>query len=349
MASTPCGVDTSVEAIKAAQEDLDELFGPGAKDKFTEIEAKATTLGTKLEALAPTIEENPNLQKKLQELNGADPLTALSKMTDIQKDFGPVFSDLQNVLEKVSPDLKSIASEVEEVLGTGGGSIGDLQKTLSGGDFSALLSKASKITKIDTSTICSECQNIEIKTLEDGTKKAVELPDPPAIPQIQIQSETYKEPQSLIQVNDMSAALLAFQDAQNWARSKLLNEFKERGFPPSISEAEHRKNGNRLFSHYTYIYIKYAEIVGLDPDPTLWPRRVDPWVELKYATDTNYIGEPLLENPNYIYDEEYAYFQTANNTTKTYEEVVQFQYNNTPEEARKVFAGTKANKFLKEI
>lgn len=349
MASTPCGIDTSVEAIKSAQGDLDELFGPGAKDKFAEIEAKGATLSTKLESLAPTIEENPNLQKKLQELNGADPLSALSKMTDIQKDFGPVFSDLQTVLEKVSPDLKSITSEIEGVLGTGGGSIGDLQETLSAGDFSSLLSKASAITKIDTAKICSECQNIEIKTLEDGTKRAVELPDPPAVPQTQIQTETYKEPQSLVQVNDMSAALVIFVEAQNWARDKLLNEFKERGFPPDISEAEHRKNGNRIFSHYTYIYIKYAEIVGLDPDPTLWPRRPDPWVELKYATDTNYIGEPQLENPNYIYDEEYAYFQSANNTTKTYEEVVQFLYDNTPEEAAKVFRGTTANRFLKEI
>lgn len=349
MASTPCGVDTSIEAIKSAKGDLNQLFGPGASDKFAEIEAKAADLGTKLEAKMPKIEQNPSLQKALQKLNGASPLSALTTMTEIQSDFGPLVSDLQDILGEVSPDLQSIAGDVEGLLGSGGGSIGDLQKSLSGGDFSSLLSKASSLTKIDTSTICNNCKNLEIKTLPDGTKRSVELPDPPKVPELPIETESYKEPQSLTQVNDMSAALLAFQDAQNWARSKLLNEFKERGFPPDISETEHRKNGNRYFSHYTYIYIKYAEIVGLDPDPTLWPRRVDPWVELKYTTDTNYIGEPQLENPNYIYDEEYAYFQQANNTTKSYEDVVKFQYENTPEEAAKVFRGTTANSYLKEI
>lgn len=348
MATSPCGIDTGVVDIQGAQDQLDELLGPGAKDALASINAQADELGAKLNALAPTIEENPNLQKKLQSLSGADPLTALNGIADIQNEFGPLVSDLQDVLAEVSPDLQSIAGEVSDLFGGETGSISTLQASLSGGDFASLLSKASSATAIDTSTICEKCKNLEIKTAPDGTKKAVELPNPPAIPQIQPQPEPYKEPQILSTKNDLSAALLAFQEAQNWARDKLLNEMKARGFPPQISEIEHRKNGNRYFSHYTYIYIKYAEIVGLDPDPTLWPRRVDPWVEIEYAGKPEYIGDdPFVQD--YIYNEEYAYFQQANNTTRTYEEVIQWQYDNTPEEARKVFSGTTANSFLKEI
>lgn len=349
MATSPCGIDTGVVDIQAAQDELTNLLGPGSKDALASINAKATELGDKLAELTPTIEENPNLQKKLQSLSGKDPLSALNEMADIQNEFGPLVSDLQDILAEVSPDLQSITSDISDLFGGETGSVSGLQASLSSGDFSNLLSKASSITSIDTASICDKCRNLEIKTAPDGSKKAVELPSPPAIPQTQPQPEPYKEPQTLATKNDLSQALLVFQDAQNWARGKLLDEFKERGFPPEISELDHRKNGNRYFSHYTYIYVKYAEIVGLDADPTLWPRRVDPWVELKYTTDTKYIGEPALENPNYIYDEEYAYFQNANNTTKTYEEIIQYLYDTTPEEAKRLFTGTTANRFLKEI
>jgi hypothetical protein len=349
MATSPCGIDTGVVDIQATQDELTNLLGPGSKDALASINAKATELGNKLADLTPTIEENPNLQKKLQSLAGKDPLTALNEMADIQNEFGPLVSDLQDILAEVSPDLQSISSDISDLFGGETGSVSTLQASLSGADFSNLLSKASNITSIDTASICAKCKNLEVKTAPDGSKKAVELPSPPAIPQIQSEPEPYKPPQTLVAKNDLSEALLIFQDSQNWARDKLLNEFKERGFPPTISELEHKKNGNRYFSHYTFIYMKYASIVGLDPDPTLWIRRVDPWVELKYARDTNYIGEPAIPNEDYIYDEEYAYFQNANTTTRTYEEIVQYLYDITPEEAKKVFDGTTANKFLKEI
>lgn len=185
MATTPCGIDTSIEAIKNSQGDLDALFGPGAKDKFTEIEAKSETLSTKLAAKLQPVVENPNLQKSLQSLQGKSPLEALSSLTEIQKEFGPVVNDLQAVLEDVSPDLASIAGEVEGVLGTGGGSIGDLQKSLSTGEFSELLGKAQKISNdINVDDICAKCKNIEIQTLPDGTKTSVELPKEPKIPEI---------------------------------------------------------------------------------------------------------------------------------------------------------------------
>ena len=185
MATTPCGIDTSIEAIKNSQGDLDALFGPGAKDKFAEIEAKSETLSTKLEAKLQPIVENPNLQKSLQSLQGKSPFEALSSLTEIQKEFGPVVDDLQAVLEDESPDLASIAGEVEGVLGTGGGSIGDLQQSLSTGGFAELLGKASKISnEINVDDICAKCKNIEIQTLPDGTKTSVELPKEPKIPEI---------------------------------------------------------------------------------------------------------------------------------------------------------------------
>ena len=349
MATSPCGIDTSVADIQTAQDELTNLLGPGSKDALASINAKATELGNKLTELTPTIEENPNLQKKLQSLSGKDPLTALNEMADIQNEFGPLVSDLQDILAEVSPDLQSISSDISDLFGGETASVSGLRASLSGGDFSNLLSKASSITSIDTASICAKCKNLEIKTAPDGTKKAVELPSPPAIPQIQPQPEPYKEPQTIATKNSFSEALLVFQDAQNWARGKLLDEFKERGFPPTISEVEHKKNGNRYFSHYTFIYMKYASIVGLDADPTLWIRRVDPWVELKYARDTKYIGEPAIPNEDYIYDEEYAYFQNANTTTVTYEEIIQYLYNTTPEQAKKIFDGTTRNTFLKEI
>lgn len=196
MASTPCGVDTSIEAIKSAKGDLNKLFGPGASDKFAEIESKAADLGAKLEAKMPKIEQNPSLQKALQKLNGANPLSALTTITEIQNDFGPLVSDLQDILGEVSPDLQSIAGDVEGFLGSGGGAIGDLQKSLSGGDFSSLLSKASSLTKIDTATICNNCKNLEIKTLPDGTKTAVELPPPPKVPELKIEPAPISESMS---------------------------------------------------------------------------------------------------------------------------------------------------------
>src|SRR6056300_724978 len=182
MASTPCGIDTSVEAIKSAQGDLDELFGPGAKDKFAEIQAKADALGEKLDAKLPQIEQNPSLQKALSSLQGKSPLEALSTMTEIQNDFGPLVSDLQDILNEVSPDLQSISKDVQSVLGSGGGAIGDLQSSLSAGEFSTLLSKASAITDINTDNICNNCKNLEIQTFPDGTKAAVELPKEPKVP-----------------------------------------------------------------------------------------------------------------------------------------------------------------------
>ncbi len=197
MATTPCGIDTSIEAIKNSQGDLDALFGPGAKDKFAEIEAKSETLSTKLEAKLQPIVENPNLQKSLQSLQGKSPLEALSSLTEIQKEFGPVVNDLQTVLEDVSPDLASIAGEVEGVLGTGGGSIGDLQKSLSIGEFSELLGKAQKISNdINVDDICAKCKNIEIQTLPDGTKTSVELPPPPKVPELKVEPAPISESMS---------------------------------------------------------------------------------------------------------------------------------------------------------
>jgi len=185
MASTPCGIDTSVEAIKSAQGDLDALFGPGAKDKFATIEEKTAVLGEKLDAKVPQLEQNPSLQKALSSLQGKSPLEALSTMTEIQNDFGPVVDDLQDILNEVSPDLQSIAGDVKDLFGGGTGSIGELQQTLSAGDFSQLLSKASAITDINTDDICNKCKNLEIQTLPNGTKTAVELPKEPFIPEAQ--------------------------------------------------------------------------------------------------------------------------------------------------------------------
>lgn len=182
MASTPCGIDTSVEAIKNAQGDLDALFGPGAKDKFAEIETKANTLGEKLDAKLPQLEQNPSLQKLLSSLQGKTPLEALTTMSEIQNDFGPLVSDLDEILGEVSPDLQSISKDVQSVFGSGGGAIGDLQSSLSAGEFSTLLSKASAISDINTDNICNNCKNLEIQTFPDGTKAAVELPKEPKVP-----------------------------------------------------------------------------------------------------------------------------------------------------------------------
>jgi len=329
MATNPCGTDTSLEDIKAAQEELNSIVSGGA-NALAAINSKVSEIGDKLNSFKPEVKEDPNLQKEMAKLQGADPITAGGIIQGIKQTFGPLVDNINELIDEVSPGLSEASDKVSN----------------NPFDLSALTELAS--LSPSSADVCSKVKNIEVKTLPDGTQTTVEKPAPPAVPQTVPLVEPYKEPQTLATKNNFSAALLAFQSAQNWARDKLLNEMEQRGFPPQISELEHKKNGNRMFSYYTFIYIKYAEIVGLDPDPTLWPRRITPWVEVKYAGKPEYIGDDPFDE-NYIYNEEYAYFQAANNTTFTYEEVVQRLYDDTPAEAAKVFVGTTANKYFKEI
>ena len=350
MATSPCGIDTGLESIKASQGQLEDLLGPGAKDALSSINAKAAEIGSKLNSFKPTIPETPNLQKKLQELSGASPIEALSKMTEIQNEFGPLVDDLKDILNEVSPDLQSITEDIQNVLGEEGGSFASLQSNLSVGDFGSLLSKASSLTSIDAADICSKCKNIEIKTLPDGTKSAKELPQPPAVPQKVPETEPVKPPQSFREQNERKQAEIYWLQAQNSARQTLLDVFKKKGKPPEITDLEFTKQSNRFWSNYYFLYTAYGNSI----EPTVsgtggglndWPWR-ETWAPKRIAEDPNYVGDPI-PIADALYNIHKIRYDRSNTTQYTFVQATQFWYDKSPE-VRKLGIGV-GKEFFKEI
>jgi hypothetical protein len=348
MATSPCSVDTKLTDIKGAQDELTALLGPGAKDALASITAKANEIGEKLNDFKPEVEENPNLQKKLQELNGKSPNEALELVTEIQNEFGPVVEDLQEILNEVSPDLQSIVSDIQGLFSSSGGT-GTIADITSGGDLASLISKVSKVTAIDTATICEKCSNIEIKTLEDGTKVSQEAPTPPQVPQTVPVTEPTKPPQSFKEQNERKWAEVLWLESQNATRQTLLNVYKQRPKPPEISDIEFAKQSNRFWANYTFLYTAYGNLITPTVTPAGglndWPWR-ETWAPLNIATDPKYVGEPPINQTILINLHERLY--NENNTTEySFAEATQFWYDRASETA-KIGIGV-GKPFYKEI
>ena len=345
MALSPCGIDLSAAALKEAQEALD-LIAVSGKTAIAAVNAKAVEIIAQLESFIPEIDINPSLQTKLQAVSLApDASSSAALVAAIVAEFGPLVDDLSEILNAVSPDLAAIVDIVQETV-DGGGSATD---ALSGDNATTLLTSAAKLKGgLNVATICEKCKNIEIKTAADGSKIAVELPDPPSIPQSAPVSEAYKPAQSLASRNAEGAAKLLLLESQNYAGAKLLREYDTYGKPPLITELEFRKQGNRFFSNYSFLYAKYASTIGVGDQPNDWPLRTNGWVPLDKARDTNYIGEPLL-NEDALWDDQKEYYDNINSTGISFEDAIQLQYNLAPPDLIAKTVGTDSGLFLNPI
>lgn len=332
MADTPCGKDTALEDIKAAQDELNSLM-EGGKDVLSAINDKATEIASKLNDFKPEVTESPNLQKELTKLSGADPVTAGSIAADIQKTFGKFVDNLGELLDEVSPGLGEASAKVSE----------------NPFDLSALGDLLSA-TNISTEEICAKAKNVEIQTLPDGTQKSVEKPNAPEIPQKIPDPEPVKEVQNIVTQAPVLAIKQAMSSAWSYAAEQLWFYEKEKPQPPEISDLQWKKNGNRYFSNYTFLYLKCAQTLGLsDDDPSQWPYRLDPWVELKYARDTKYIGEPLLDE-NIAFNDVKEYYGTQSvSADYPFEEALKIWIESLPEEGTSFFIGSTRDTFFKEV
>jgi hypothetical protein len=362
--TSPCGTDVDLQQINKAQEELNNfLKGDGVKEALDKINKKAEEIGAKLEAYKPKIEQNPNLQKALQKLQGATPQEALNVMAEIQEDFGPVVEDLEEILDEVSPDLKDIAKDLGDIFKSataGGGSVpsGGLLSGLSGGNLTSLLGKANKLSSIDVKTICEKCKNLDIKQVETKVKnaageietkiekKAVELPKPPEIPKEVPKPEPVKPPQTVVRKQPKKAGEKEWLDAQNFARRALIMRHKKLGRPggdggryPDVSEEEFVKIKNAFWAYYTYYYDLLAQSVKLsvpqNPDwknsLEAWPWR-ETWLPMEATKDPAIVGDYFpIENEVWLYNTHKSVYNANNKTETSFEDATQLWYDKATE------------------
>jgi len=126
-----CGVNANLDEIKGKTEELNSLL-QGGKDQLSAMQGKLGELQSELSAFKPEIPEVPSLQKDLLGLaSEADPLGLATKISEIKGKYGDAVPDLSGKLSSLGLD--------------------------------------SFPPSIDTSAICDQIPNVEIKS--DGTTK----------------------------------------------------------------------------------------------------------------------------------------------------------------------------------
>ena len=330
MATNPCGTDTSLEDIKAAQEELNSIASGGA-NALAAINSKVSEIGNKLNSFKPEVEESPNLQKEMAKLQSADPITASGIIQGIKETFGPLVDNINELIDEVAPGLSEASDKVSE----------------NPFDLSALNELLS--LKPSASAVCSTVKNIEVKTLPDGTQTTAEKPAPPAVPQTVPEPEPIKQPQTLREQNEEAMARVIWLESSNATRQTLLNVYKKRPKPPEITDLEFKKQSNRFWSNYTFLYIAYGNSI----EPTVtpagglndWPWR-ETWAPLEIARDPDYIGEPPI-GEEILYDLHTRLYNENNTTDISFIEATQLWYDKASEE-QKIGIGV-GKPFFKEI